>query len=495
MRTLLGIDIGTSSVKAMLLDVETGAVNIRKSEYNVSIPDTDCAEQDPEIWWDGLKKVLYELRTGEESKQAFSAIAGIGFSGQMHGLVTVDKNGNPVRPALIWLDQRAKMIVDEVNEQLSDNEKRTIVHNRISAGFAFPSLIWMKRNEYENYSRIHKILLPKDYIRYKITGNIGTDKTDASATGIFDVAKREWAWPLIEKFGLNSELFPDCFESYECAGCVSEECAAETGLKKGIPVVYGCGDQMAQSIGNGVFQEGKLVSNFGTGGQVSAYVKNIVSDTIFRTNTFCHAVNKGYSVFGATLNCGSAFKWICKNMYEMDQDCYTKCSELASKAPAGSKGIIYLPYLSGERTPVMNAEAKGVFFGLKLEHSKNDILRSALEGIIFSLKDCLVTLQQMNIDSEEIIASGGGASNGFMLQMQADIFEKKIKVCNVNEQACLGACIVSGVGLGLFSMESACEKFVTFRDRIYIPNSSNKDVYREQFERYHKVYENTKNIM
>ena len=495
MRTLLGIDIGTSSIKAMLLNIETGAVVSSKIEYDVMIPDTGYAEQNPETWWNGLVEILNRMHAGEETKEAFENIAGIGFSGQMHGLVCVDSMGRSVRPAILWLDQRTRDEVSTINEKLAGSGERERICNRIVTGFAFPSLLWMKKNEAENYKRIHKIFLPKDYIRYRITGTIGTDMTDASATGIYDVENRRWARKLIEKFEFKQSIFPECHESYENAGYVTEECSKLTGLKAGVPVVYGCGDQMAQSVGNGVYQEGRLISNFGTGGQVSAYMNRMTFDREMRTNTFCHAVNKGYSVFGATLNCGSALKWLCKSMYKFDERCYEIAEKLAEESPAGSKGIIYLPYLSGERSPIMNSDAKGVFFGLKLEHDKRHILRAGMEGIIYSLKDCLLTLQQMGIDSKEIIASGGGVANDLMLQMQADIFEKEIKVCNVSEQACLGACIIAGTGLGMFDIDSACDRYITCSDRTYLPIEENVKIYREQFEKYHRIYEKTKDLM
>ncbi len=495
MRTLLGIDIGTSSIKAMLLEEKAGVIAVKKSEYDVMIPDTNWAEQKPEIWWEGLLKVLTSFRENEMTKEAFNSIVGIGFSGQMHGLVCINQDGVPIRPAIIWLDQRSSNIVKKINAQIDDITQKTILHNRTSVGFAFPSLLWMKENENDKYEKIYKIFQPKDFIRYKITGKIGTDVTDASATGMFDIANRKWAWSIIDKFDINRNIFPLCYESEEVAGTVSKECAGITGLKEGIPVVYGCGDQMAQSIGNGVYKEGSIISNIGTGGQVSAYSKKDVYDEMLRTNTFCHAIGKGYSVFGATLNCGNSLKWMCKNMMDMSTSNFDMCNYLASEVSAGSEGLIYLPYLSGERTPVMDSNAKGVLFGIKLEHNKNHIIRAFMEGMIYSLKDCLCILQEMGIDSEEIIASGGGAHSDLMLQLQADIFGKKIKVCDICEQACLGACIIAGFGLGIFDISVACEKFVSSNKKIFIPNEKNKVIYEKIFEKYHDIYKNLKEIM
>lgn len=495
MRTLLGIDIGTSSLKVMLLNIESGSMHVKRRKYSVSIPRENCAEQDPAIWWDSLADICKEFRGDSDTREAFQAVEGISFSGQMHGLVCVDGNGDPIRPAIIWLDHRSARELEQIHSNLTETEIRKILHNRICAGFAFPSLLWMKGNEPQNYQKICKVFQPKDYIRFRLTGKMGTDVTDASATGIYDVGKREWAWDIIQRFGLDRSMFPECHESGETAGYVTAECARLTGLREGIPVIYGCGDQMAQSIGNGVYKEGKLISNIGTGGQVSAYSNHFVSDDKMRTSTFCHAAGRGYSVFGATLNCGNSLNWLCDKILGMGTGRFGQCTRLAEEIMPGSEGILYLPYLTGERTPIMNNEAKGVYFGLKLQHDKRHLIRATMEGIIYSLKDCLLVLQQLGIDSDQIIASGGGAGSELFLQLQADIFEKEIKVCRVSEQACLGACILAGAGTGAFTLDEATQRYVDFDEKTIVPIQENIRIYRETFGRYHELYDNTKHLM
>ena len=439
MRTLLGIDIGTSSIKAMMLDIASGKIYVKKRRYSVSIPAPNCAEQNPELWWENLVEIFQEFRSDSRCRKAFESVVGISFSGQMHGLVSIDEYGKPVRPAIIWLDQRSVQEVDEILGKLSEEEINTVLGNRICVGFSCPSLLWIKKNEPENYKKIWKVFQPKDYIRFKMTAEL-------------------------------------------------------TGLKEGIPVLYGCGDQMAQSIGNGVYQEGKLISNIGTGGQVSAYSNEFVSDRRLRTNTFCHAVGKGYSVFGATLNSGNSLNWLCNKVLG-EENQFEKYTKMAEEIEAGSEGVVYLPYLSGERTPVMDSKAKGVYFGLKLQHDRRHLIRATMEGIIYSLKDCLLILQELGIDSDQVIASGGGASSELFLQLQADIFEKEIKVCNVKEQACLGACILAGAGTQSFTIEDAVENYVTFDEKIIVPISEHTKIYRKYFEIYHEIYKNTKQIM
>ena len=494
MRTLLGIDIGTSSIKAMMLDIASGKIYVKKRRYSVSIPAPNCAEQNPELWWENLVEIFQEFRSDSRCRKAFESVVGISFSGQMHGLVSIDEYGKPVRPAIIWLDQRSVQEVDEILGKLSEEEINTVLGNRICVGFSCPSLLWIKKNEPENYKKIWKVFQPKDYIRFKMTGEIATEVTDASASGIYDVKNRRWAKELIRRVGLSGDNFPDCYESGEIAGYVTMKCAELTGLKEGIPVLYGCGDQMAQSIGNGVYQEGKLISNIGTGGQVSAYSNEFVSDRRLRTNTFCHAVGKGYSVFGATLNSGNSLNWLCNKVLG-EENQFEKYTKMAEEIEAGSEGVVYLPYLSGERTPVMDSKAKGVYFGLKLQHDSRHLIRATMEGIIYSLKDCLLILQELGIDSDQVIASGGGASSELFLQLQADIFEKEIKVCNVKEQACLGACILAGAGTQSFTIEDAVENYVTFDEKIIVPISEHTKIYRKYFEIYHEIYKNTKQIM
>lgn len=495
MKTLLGIDIGTSSIKGMLLDIESGEVHVAKCKYGVSIPQENHAEQDPRIWWNGLVHVLGQLRNDPASEQAFRSIAGIGYSGQMHGMVCLGTDGEPVRPSIIWLDQRSGRQMDEIHATLTEDEIGSVLHNPICSGFLFPSLLWMKECEPDNYRATGTVFQPKDYIRYRMTGSIGTDVTDASATGLYSIERRDWAWTFIDRFRLDRSLFPESHESTEIAGYVSRECAEQTGLREGIPVIYGCGDQMAQSIGNGVYGEGRLISNIGTGGQVSAYAKSFIADSRMRTNTFCHAVGGGYSVFGATLNSGGSLNWLTGKVLSLGDNGFGECNELAAQIFPGSDGLIYLPYLSGERTPILNPNAKGVYFGLQLRHDRRHFIRATMEGIIYGLKDCLMVLQHLGMDSDEIIASGGGAGSELFLQLQADIFEKRIRVCNVKEQACLGACILAGNGLDLFGLEDASHRFVSFSDKEHSPDPANLDVYRQCFEKFHAVYEHTRQLM
>lgn len=485
MPSILGIDLGTSSVKAMLLDENEGVLCVETKGYDVIIPEMNHAEQDPEVWWSSTKEVLGMLK--KKHPKEYSEICAIGFAGQMHGIVMTDIKGNPIRPAILWLDQRSDEQLQEISKIVSLNEMKEIFHNRVFTGFSLPSLLWVRKHEPENYKKINKIMQPKDYIRFKLTGEIGTEVTDASASLLFNVGKRDWAYDVIDKLKLPYGIFPKCHESTEIAGCISKQCEIDTSLKSGIPVVYGAGDQQAQSIGNGAIQEGLIICNIGTGGQISAYSKEDKYDKELRTQTFCHCLDQAYTIYGAILCGGLSLKWLKNNVLNVES--FDEMSEKASEIEPCSNGLIYLPYLTGERTPHMNSKARGMFFGIQLGHDDRNFSRAVMEGVTFALKDSLDIFDEMGIESKRILASGGGASSKVWLQMQADVFNKEVQVCKEKEQACLGACIIAGVGTGNFNnFEEACKKFVNFESEIYKPIKNNVKRYEETFSIYKALY-------
>lgn len=492
MSVVLGIDIGTSSIKSMLLDTEKGVIAVKSKEYHVDIPQKNYAEQSPKMWWSSLLETLGWLK--ENYGTAYRKIAAVGYSGQMHGLVLIGKHEEPVRPAIIWLDQRAGKQLEEIDALISKEEMGRILCNRVSIGFAFPSLLWVKEMEPKIFSEVKSILCPKDYVRLKMTGKIGTEVVDASSTGIFSTAKRDWAWEWIDQFEFPREIFPPVSESGDIAGTITKSCAEETGLPEGIPVIFGTGDQPAQSIGNGVIREGKLICNIGTGGQISAFAKAPVYDQQLRTNTFCHAIRDSYTIFGAALCSGMSLNWVKNKVMHIDN--YATVNTMAASVKPGSDGLLYLPYLSGERTPHMNPNAKGVFFGMTLEHEQGHFLRSVMEGVTYSLKDSLEIIHELGVDDSSIVASGGGALSEQWLQIQADIFEKPVCANRVKEQACLGSCILAAAGTGILpSIEAGCEKFVAMDDRIFYPDKRKVEIYREGYEKYKVLYQRLWDLM
>lgn len=491
MKTLLGIDLGTSSLKAMLLDTDSGESVSAMQEYEVEIPQTGWAEQHPDVWWNATLSVLSELKASYPAQ--FKAISGIGLSGQMHGLVCLDNTGTPVCPAILWLDQRsAPQLARLTPQQHASIAAHT--QNSIFAGSAFASLLWMQEERPDLLARTHTILLPKDYIRFRLTGTLASDYSDACGTAVFSPHKHDWAWELIDRFSLSRSIFPPCFSSSELAGPVLPRVASTLGFSQPPLVVYGAGDQPCQSIGNGAIRENTLICNIGSGGQIAAFLQDFRYDKALRTQTYCHAVTSAYTILGATLNAGMSLNWFANKVLQ-DSD-YAALSDAATAIPAGSEGLIFLPYLTGERTPHMDPHAKGMFFGLDLGHDRRHFTRAIMEGVVFSLKDSLQIFQEQGIDGDTIIASGGGASSPAWLQIQADILEKEVRVCAVKEQACLGACLLAGVGIGVFpSLEEACQAHVSFQETRYTPNPLHFQAYRARFAQYQALYQRNQALM
>lgn len=492
MRTILGIDLGTSSVKAMLFDAEQGVIAVRAEEYGVDIAHPGWAQQSPALWWESLVRVLRWLES--HYREAYRSVCAVGYSGQMHGMVLTDAKGQPVRPAVIWLDQRADRQLEEIGAVLSEEDMGNVFCNRVSSGFAFPSLLWVREQEPEIFARAAHFLSPKDYIRYKMTGEIGAEVVDASSTTLFATGERDWAWEVIDRFHLPPQMFPKVHESSDIAGTVTAQCEAQTGLPAGIPVIYGSGDQPAQSIGNGVIGPGRIISNIGTGGQISAFSSRPAYDKKLRTNTFCHAIRNAWTIFGATLCSGMSLSWAKNKVFRVGS--YEEINAAVAAVSPGADGLIYLPYLSGERTPHMNPDARGVFFGMTLGQEQGHFLRAVMEGVTYSLRDCLGILQELGIDAPEIIASGGATASPQWMQMQADILGKPVRVSRVKEQACLGSCLLAAVGTGVLpSLEEACGRFAVMDERVYLPDAANADVYREGYDTYRRLYERLWDLM
>ena len=492
MRTILGIDLGTSSVKAMLFDAEQGVIAVRAEEYGVDIAHPGWAQQSPALWWESLVRVLRWLES--HYREAYRSVCAVGYSGQMHGMVLTDAKGQPVRPAVIWLDQRAGRQLEEIGAVLSEEDMGNVFCNRVSSGFAFPSLLWVREQEPEIFARAAHFLSPKDYIRYKMTGEIGAEVVDASSTTLFATGERDWAWEVIDRFHLPPQLFPKVHESADIAGTVTVQCEAQTGLPAGIPVIYGSGDQPAQSIGNGVIGPGRIISNIGTGGQISAFSSRPAYDKKLRTNTFCHAIRNAWTIFGATLCSGMSLSWAKNKVFRAGS--YEEINAAVAAVSPGVDGLIYLPYLSGERTPHMNPDARGVFFGMTLGQEQGHFLRAVMEGVTYSLRDCLGILQELGVDAPEIIASGGATASPQWMQMQADILGKPVRVSRVKEQACLGSCLLAAVGTGVLpSLEEACGRFALMDERVYLPDAANADVYREGYDTYRRLYERLWDLM
>lgn len=485
---LMGIDLGTSGVKAIICDFTGNIMATSSKVYDVHMPASGYAEQEAISLWRATAQAIKETIHLSGIKPCH--ILSIGLSGQMHGLVPLDRQYHPIRPVIIWMDQRSK------NEKRQLEENPAIQEATLNApgtGFYISSLLWMKNHEPDSFEQISVALLPKDYIRYMLCGEIGTDYSDASGTMIFDTANRQWLYALAEQIGIESNLFPQCHCPTDIAGYISADCADETGLAVGTPVIYGGGDQPMHSVGNGIVQPGMISTNIGTACQVSTVTEKVVRDELLKLNIFCHIPDNMWTLVGASLNGGSVLKWLRKKVLHIDN--YKTMNQYAADIKAGSEGLLFLPYLSGERTPHMDPDAKGIFSGLTLKHTDKHFIRAVMEGITFSLKDSLELFGNLGIDGDRIVTSGGGAKSKVWMQMQADILERPIITTRCMEQGCLGAAISAGVGIKVFhSLAEGCQEMIQYNNYVIEPDRHHLGLYREQFKKYKLLYQKNKDL-
>lgn len=492
MAYFMGIDVGTSSVKTLIIDGDGTEIGSAARKYDVQKPQMNYAEQDPEEIWEAAKGTLLELsaRYPKEIRE----LKGISFSGQMHGLVLVDRQGKPTCNMIIWQDHRSVDQREKIYSCVPFEEYNRTTLNQLSPGYLIMSLMWVKEHAKEVYDRSALFLLPKDYIRYRMCGTLGTDMTDASATVVFDTAGKCWPWEIVGKLGLRRDLFPECHESTEPAGTVTKACAEECGLREGTPVLYGGGDTLMHEIGCGLIAEGKpWVSNIGTACQVTCVMNRPVFDEQFRTNTFCCVKEDLWMLMAVGMCGGSAMKW----MQEiLGVSTFEELNRMAEQVRPGSDGVIFLPYLSGTRCPENDPLSKGIYFGLSLDHGRGHLVRSTMEGVVYSLKSDLLLLEELTQKKPEtMIASGGGARGKLFLQMQADIFQKAMYTTESAEQSCLGAAMTAAVGVGYFaSFEEACERIVRFGDEVIEPIPENSKRYEEYYEVYRNLYDHNKEL-
>jgi xylulokinase len=415
------------------------------------------AEQRPENWWDAARQairgVLNQANVGGKDVRA------VGLSGQMHGLVILDEADHVIRPALIWCDQRSQPQVDWINQTADKDMVLRSTANPVLTGFTLPKLLWVRDNEPQLFERVRRMLLPKDYIRFKLTGEYASDVSDASGTALFDVVQRRWSFELIDKLGVDRAILPRVYESSKITGVITQEAARETGLEPGTPVVAGAGDQAASAVGNGIVIPGIVSCTIGTSGVVFAHSQQPTYDVAGRVHTFCHAVQGAWHVMGVTQGAGLSLQWF-RNQFAPSVD-YDALTAEAAKAPAGSQGLYWLPYLMGERTPHLDATARGGWIGLTAKHTRADMIRSLLEGVSYSQKDCLDIIEQMGVQVDSVRVSGGGARSAFWRQMLANVFAKRVVTLETQEGSAYGAALLALVGTGLYSsMPEVCKAVI-----------------------------------
>jgi len=495
MAILLGIDIGTSGTKTLLLDEKGKVLATAMAEYELISPKPGWYEQRPLDWWGAVCEATQAVM--KKAKVKPSEIKGIGLSGQMHGSVFLDSKGRVLRPALLWNDQRTGEECAEIEAAAGGREGLVkMVANPALTGFTAPKILWLRKNEPKRFELTKQVLLPKDFIRFLMTGVYATEVSDASGTLLLDVAKRDWSNELLAKLRLDRSLLPKVHESPEITGVLTKEAADHMGLIPGIPVVGGAGDVSAGAVGNGVVKAGQLASIIGTSGNVFAHMDHMAFDPAGRVHTLCHAVPGKWCVFGCMLSGGGSLAWFRDTLggeevaaaKKAKVDPYSLLTKLAEAAPAGCEGLQFMPHLTGERCPHNDPQARGAFIGLTRRTTKAMMVRAVMEGVTFGMRDLLEIMRGMRIPAETIRATGGGARSELWLQMQADILRTPTVLTNSDQGPALGVALLAGVGTGVWkNVEEACTatisevKTVKTRAREAKIHDSSYAVYKELY--------------
>jgi xylulokinase len=483
---LLGLDIGTSGVKALLISPEGKIISSKTESYPLATPNSGWAEQFPYDWWEATVKAIKE--TVSNNPIDSNQIKGISLSGQMHSSVFLDEKMEVIRPAILWSDTRTSEQCKEIYAIAGGLDQLIhYVSNPALEGFTAPKILWLKENEPENYKKVKYILLPKDYIRYKLTGELFTEVSDAAGTLLFEVIKKRWSTSLLEKLEINQDLLPPVLNSFDLAGRITKNVAEQTGLKFGTPVVAGGADNACGAVGSGIIQEGRVMISIGSSGVVLAQTNNPKADQEGRIHLFNHACPDSWYMMGVTLSAGISYEWLQKKLFNNRLD-YAKLDQLAEEIEPGSEGLIFLPYLYGERTPHNDANARGVYFGISGKHDQRHFTRSVLEGVAFALKDSLELIKDKGVKIKEIRAIGGGAKSRIWQQILADILGKEINLLNVEEGPAFGAALIAGVGVGVYdSFAEAVNRIIKVKKTI-VPGIQNNEIYNQCYQLYKKLY-------
>jgi len=492
MEYLIGIDIGTSGIKSILVDTAGKLVSSYTSELELSIPKPLWAEQNPEDWWKGTVESLHHII--KDSGVNPESIKGIGLSGQMHSLVCLDKNRQVLRPAILWCDNRTTPQRHWITDKVGLDNMKRLVGNPPLEGFTAPKIIWVRDEEPQIYEKIEKICLAKDYIRFRLTGELVMEVSDAAGTVLFDITKREWCEELLEIIGVDSNLLPPCYESVDICGKITSEIEKQTGIRAGTPVVGGGADNTCGAVGNGIVREGRVLASLGTSGVVFAHTDSVKVDPMMRVHTFCHSVPMKWYLMGVVLSAGGSYRWFRDTLGQEEIkegqvqgiDPYILLSSKAELAPLGCNGLFFLTYLSGERTPHQDGQARGAWVGLTLSHDRNTLIRSVLEGITFAMRDSIEIMREQEIDVAQVRATGGGAKSSFWRQMQADIYQTEVVTVNSGEGPAFGAALMAGVGAGLYSsLEEICDELIVPVEKTE-PDTQNA----KQYDEYYQIFKN-----
>ncbi|MGC9396425.1 MAG: xylulokinase [Anaerolineae bacterium] len=482
---LMGIDIGTSSTKTVIVSLDGKLLGIAAQEYAVETPHPGWAEQNPETW------VSAALDTVRRALVAADIAAGqvraIGLSGQMHGTVCLDAHGRALRPAIIWADQRSAAQVAEVEARIGRERLVAWTANPLATGFMLATWLWLREHEPDVATATAHLLLPKDYVRYRLTGEIGAEPSDASSTSLFDTANRRWSAPLLDALSLDARVLPPVAASAAIAGGLLPEIAVATGLRPGTPVIYGGSDQAMQAVGHGVVAPGVLSSTIGTGGQLFAPIARPAYDPQARLHCFCHVMPEVWHLESAMLAAGLSLKWLRDNV--MMGLTYQEIADAAATVPPGAEGLFFLPYLAGERTPYMDPRARGSFVGLTLRHGCAHMARAVMEGVVFGMRQGLALMLDLGVTPERILASGGATQHPLWLHLQADMFNRPLYQTRTVEASAVGAALLAGVGVGVYAdVADAVAQAVRYSDVVVTPDPDNAARYTTLAETFATLY-------
>lgn len=480
MSLYLGIDTSTTATKALLMDDDGGVIAIGRSEYEFQTPRPLWSEQSPHIWWEATIDAIRHLST--QPGVDLRSVGAVGLTGQMHGLVLLDQTRQVLRPAILWNDQRTQVQCDEIRSRVGPERLIQITGNDALAGFTAPKILWVRDDEPEVYQRVSHVLLPKDYVRLMLTDRLAADKADSSGTLLFDLAEREWSTEVLEALDLDPRWFPETFEGSEVTGHIGRSAAQATGLREGVAVVAGAGDQAANGVGVGAVSPDVLAISLGTSGVVFAtFDRPIVREPL---QAFCHGVPDTWHLMGVMLSAAGSLRWF-RDSIAPDHD-YGVLDRLAQEVAPGAEGLIFLPYLTGERTPHSDPTARGAFVGLTVRHGIGHLARSVMEGVAFGLRDS-VELMDDGVEGADVRVSGGGAVSRLWIQILANVLGLPVTTVNTTESAALGAAVLAAVGDGAFaSVAEACDVVVETGD--IVEPTAYSDTYDNAYSIYRDLY-------
>lgn len=494
MAYLIGVDCGTSGTKTVLFREDGTVMASATVEYPMYQPKNGYAEQDPLDWKNAMVQTIQAVVA--KSRVNKTEIRGIGISGQMHGLVMLDQNNKVLRNSIIWCDQRTAKEVEELNRVVGREKLMEITANPALTGWTAAKILWVRNNEPEIFAQCKHILLPKDYLRLILTGEYATEVSDASGMQLLDVKNRCWSKELLRLLQLEESLFGTVYESCQVTGTLTKEMAELLGLCEGTVVVGGAGDNAAAAVGTGVVTDGKAFTTIGTSGVVFAHTSSMAMDPLGRVHTCCAAVPGSWHVMGVTQGAGLSLKWYRDNFCNAEKetaklmgvDEYYLMDQEAAKVPVGANRLLYLPYLMGERTPHLDPDARGVFFGLSAMHTKRDMLRAVLEGVTYSLRDCVEVFREMGISVEDMMACGGGGTSPLWRSMLADLYNCPVKTVASKEGPSLGVAILASVGAGIYNSVPEAAATIVKTDKIQTPVEENVPKYEKYYQLYREIY-------